>query len=122
MGPGSAGHHVHQLGLTDDHLAHTAALFDVLVLLPPADGLDAVSAVLADLSTDELRGGYEQRGEQRVRVAGALESFNLSQEDAEGLILRARVAAGWIDAADLEQPAEDGEGDYAEEGEADAQA
>ncbi|MCP2014691.1 PAS domain S-box-containing protein [Deinococcus sp. HSC-46F16] len=34
------------------HPGSTAALFDVLVLLPPADGLDAVSAVLADLSTD----------------------------------------------------------------------
>jgi N utilization substance protein A len=41
-----------------------------------------------------------------VRVAGALESFNLSTEDAEALILRARVAAGWIEATDLEPPAE----------------
>ena len=59
---------------------------------------------LADLATDELRGSYEARGGERVRVAGVLESFSLSVEDAEGLILRARVAAGWIDAADLEPP------------------
>ena len=70
---------------------------------------------LADLSTDELRGGFETRGEQRVRLPGALESFGLSQEDAEGLILRARVAAGWIEAADIEPPAK--EGAYADEGE-----
>ncbi len=61
---------------------------------------------LADLATDELRGAYESQNGERVRVAGALESFNLSTEDAEALILRARVAAGWIDAADLEPPAE----------------
>ena len=64
---------------------------------------------LADLSTDEIRGAYEQRPEGRVRVPGVLEQFGLSQEDAEGLILRARVAAGWIDAADLEQPEPEGE-------------
>ena len=60
---------------------------------------------LADLSTDEMRGGYENREGQRVRVPGALESFGLSVEQAEMLILRARVAAGWIDASDLPQPA-----------------
>jgi N utilization substance protein A len=74
---------------------------------------------LADLATDEIRGGYEQRPEGRVRVPGVLEQFGLSMEDAETLILRARVAAGWIDAADLQQPEEEGEGEYAE-GEADA--
>ena len=74
---------------------------------------------VADLATDELRGGYETRDGERVRVPGVLESFQLSVEDAEMLILRARVAAGWIDASDLEPPAaeeEDAEtlGDYAE--------
>jgi len=69
---------------------------------------------LADLSTDEIRGAYEQRPEGRVRVPGALESFGLSLEDAEGLILRARVAAGWIDAADLAPP-EEPEPEYVED-------
>ncbi len=69
---------------------------------------------LADLSTDEIRGAYENRGGERVRVPGALESFGLSQEQAEQLILRARVAAGWIEAADIEPPAE--EEQYEEEG------
>jgi N utilization substance protein A len=65
---------------------------------------------LADLATDELRGGYENRGGERVRLNGVLESFNLSVEDAERLILRARVAAGWIDASELEEPASEDEG------------
>ena len=59
---------------------------------------------LADLATDEIRGGYEVRNGERVKVPGVLESFNLSQEDAEMLILQARVAAGWIDASELPQP------------------
>jgi len=62
---------------------------------------------LADLATDELRGAFETRSGERVRNPGALESFNLSVEDAEAIILKARVAAGWIDAADLPQSAED---------------
>jgi N utilization substance protein A len=74
---------------------------------------------LADLATDELRGAFESRDGERVRVPGALESFGLSVEEAEALILRARVAAGWIEAADLEPPAEEGE---EAEGEAEAEA
>ena len=61
---------------------------------------------LADLSTDELRGGFEMRGEQRVKVPGALESFNIAPEAAEKMILRARVVAGWIDASDVPEDEE----------------
>ena len=59
---------------------------------------------LADLATDEIRGGYEVKNGERVKVPGVLESFNLAQEEAEMLILQARVAAGWIDASELPQP------------------
>ncbi len=59
---------------------------------------------LADLATDELRGAFESKGGERVRNPGALETFNLAVEDAEAIILRARVAAGWIDAADIAPP------------------
>jgi len=62
---------------------------------------------LADLATDELRGAFENKsGGERARTPGALESFSLSQDDAERIILRARVAAGWIDAADVPELAE----------------
>jgi transcription termination/antitermination protein NusA len=81
------------------------------VTLPMAVALGEASVKtvedLADLATDELRGAFESKNGERVRVPGALESFNLSVEEAEGLILRARVAAGWIEAADLEQPEEE---------------
>jgi N utilization substance protein A len=73
---------------------------------------------LADLSTDELRGAFETQNGERIRVAGTLESFNLSTEEAEALILRARVAAGWIEATDLASPVEEAatEGEAVEEG------
>ncbi len=83
---------------------------------------------LADLATDEIRGGYEVRGGERVKVPGVLESFNLSQEDAEMLILQARVAAGWIDASELPQPEYveeetlEGDVEFDGEGQEDAQA
>jgi len=67
---------------------------------------------LADLATDEVRGGYDFKDGERIRVTGALESFNLSVEDAEMLILRARVAAGWISEDDLPRAPEP---EYAEE-------
>lgn len=74
---------------------------------------------LADLATDEIRGGFEMKNGERIKVPGVLESFNLAQEDAEMLILQARVAAGWIDASELPQPevqfeeeAEYAEGEY----------
>ena len=42
---------------------------------------------------------------ERVREPGILEDFNLSVEDAEMMIMRARVAAGWISEEDLPQQA-----------------
>jgi transcription termination/antitermination protein NusA len=53
---------------------------------------------LAGLVPDDIRGYYETKGTERVREPGVLETFNLSPEDAERLIMRARVAAGWIEA------------------------
>jgi N utilization substance protein A len=72
---------------------------------------------LAGLVPDDLRGWFEPgKDGERVRQPGMLESFNLSPDDAEMLIMRARVGMGWVDAAELESP----EPEYAEEEEADA--
>jgi N utilization substance protein A len=65
----------------------------------------------AGLVPDDLRGWYEAKGAERVREPGILEAFELSPEDAEALIMRARVAAGWIepDALDVAEEAEEGD-------------
>ncbi|HEY1427130.1 MAG TPA: transcription termination factor NusA [Caulobacteraceae bacterium] len=52
---------------------------------------------LAGLIPDDIRGYYESKDGERVREPGILDDYNLSPEDAEGLIMRARVAAGWIE-------------------------
>jgi N utilization substance protein A len=65
---------------------------------------------LAGCATDDLLGYYEQgKDKERVRVEGALEGFNLTSEDANAIIMRARVKAGWISEEDLAQPAEEEE-------------
>ena len=74
---------------------------------------------LADLVPDDLRGWFETKNGERVREAGILESFGLDPQDAELLIMRARVAMGWVEAPEEpEEPA----GDALEEGEAYAEA
>jgi transcription termination/antitermination protein NusA len=52
---------------------------------------------LAGLIPDDIRGYYESKDGERVREPGILDEYNLSPEDAEALIMRARVAAGWIE-------------------------
>ena len=59
---------------------------------------------LAGLVPDDIRGYYESKDGERIREAGILDDYALSPEDAEGLIMRARVAAGWIEPeADIEE-------------------
>jgi len=52
---------------------------------------------LAGLVPDDLRGWFETKDGERVREPGVLETFGLSADAAEALIMRARVAAGWIE-------------------------
>jgi transcription termination/antitermination protein NusA len=52
---------------------------------------------LAGLVPDDLRGWFESKDGERVREAGVLESFALTPDAAEALIMRARVAMGWIE-------------------------
>jgi N utilization substance protein A len=52
---------------------------------------------LAGLVPDDLRGWFESKDGERVREPGVLESFALTPEAAEALIMRARLAMGWIE-------------------------
>ncbi len=63
---------------------------------------------LAGCATDDLIGYYETNKEkERVRVPGALEGFDLTAEDANAIIMKARVKIGWIE----ELPEETAEAD-----------
>ena len=61
---------------------------------------------LAGCATDDLTGWSERKDGETTRHPGALDGFEMTREDAEGLIMQARVKAGWITEADLAQPAE----------------
>ena len=60
---------------------------------------------LAGCATDDLAGWTERKDGEAVRQAGILDGMDLSRDEAEALIMRARVKAGWISEADLATPA-----------------
>jgi transcription termination/antitermination protein NusA len=65
---------------------------------------------LAGCATDDLVGWTERRdGGEPVKHAGALDGIEISRDDAEHLIMQARVKAGWITEADLAKPGEPAE-------------
>ncbi|MGE0743289.1 MAG: transcription termination factor NusA [Hyphomonadaceae bacterium] len=66
----------------------------------------------AGFTGDELRGWFETKNGERVREPGVLEEYQLTQEQADALILNARIAAGWIDAPP-EEPQAEGDADEA---------
>ena len=47
----------------------------------------------ADLSSDELIGGYDEIKGKKLRIEGYLEEFNLSRKEADDLIMAAREIA-----------------------------
>ena len=59
----------------------------------------------------ELAGGWTTVDGQRVKDDGILEPFDLSLEDAQALVMTARIQLGWVDPAELEA---EGEADEAE--------
>jgi N utilization substance protein A len=59
---------------------------------------------LAGCATDELAGWTERKDGEAVRYPGALENFELSREECEGIIMQARLKAGWVTEADLAPP------------------
>ena len=84
-----------ELGVEDGLLEITGVTLPMSVAL----GEGGVKTVedLAGLVPDDLRGWFENKNGERVREPGILESFALDAQDAELLIMRARVAMGWIE-------------------------
>ena len=53
---------------------------------------------LAGCATDDLVGWTERKDGEVIKHAGYLDAFDLSREEAEAIIMAARVKAGWIEA------------------------
>jgi N utilization substance protein A len=65
----------------------------------------------------ELAGGWTTEGGERVKDDGVLEPFEISLEEAQNMVMTARVMLGWVDPADLVADAEE-EDEISEEAEA----
>jgi N utilization substance protein A len=91
-----------ELGVEDGLLEIEGVTLPIAVAL----GEGGVKTVedLADLVPDDLRGWFETKNGERVRETGILEAFGLEPADAEALIMRARVAMGWIEAPPEPEP------------------
>ena len=59
---------------------------------------------LAGCATDDLVGWTERKDGESKREPGILDGFDLSREEAEAMIMQARLKAGWITEADLAPP------------------
>jgi N utilization substance protein A len=66
----------------------------------------------------ELAGGWTTVDGERVKDDGTLETFGISLEEAQDMIMTARVMLGWVDPADLEteEAEEEGEDETEEAG------
>jgi transcription termination/antitermination protein NusA len=85
-----------ELGVEDDVLDVPGVAPAMAVSLGEA-GIKTLED-LAGCATDDLLGYYETgKDKERVRVTGALEGFNLTAEDANAIVMKARVKMGWIE-------------------------
>jgi N utilization substance protein A len=96
-----------ELGVADD-MAEIPGMTTAMMVALGECGVKTVED-FADCATDELVGWTERKKEkdaEAVRHKGFLDGFELSRADVEGMIMAARVQAGWITAEDLEPAAE----------------
>jgi N utilization substance protein A len=93
-----------ELGVEDALLEIEGVTLPIAVALGEGDVKTVEN--LADLVPDDLRGWFETKNGERVREPGILETFSLEPADAEALIMRARVAMGWVEAPPEPEPEE----------------
>ncbi len=65
----------------------------------------------------ELAGGWTTENGQRHKDDGLLEKFEVSLEEAQNMVMTARVLLGWVDPTELEDKTEDNADETEEDGE-----
>jgi N utilization substance protein A len=85
-----------ELGVTDELAAIEGLSPAMLVALGEAGILTVED--FAGCAPDDLTGWTEKKQGETVRHKGAFSDLDVSAEEAEALIMTARVAAGWIEA------------------------
>lgn len=103
----------------DDTLFAFEGLTPQMIEVLAEDGVKSLEdfATCADW---ELAGGWTTVDGERVKDDGLLEKFDVSLEEAQNMVMTARIQLGWVDPADLEADEEEGaeDGEVAEEVEA----
>ena len=61
----------------------------------------------AGCAADDLVGWTERKDGEAKRFDGTFKDFPVSREEAEDMIMQARLKAGWVTEADLAPPAEE---------------
>jgi N utilization substance protein A len=107
------------LGVADE-LAAVPGLTTAMLVALGENNIKTIED-LADCATDDLLGWSERKDKETVRHEGVLSGFGLGKPEVEGLILAARVKAGWISEADLAPPPSE-EGAESEDGAAEGEA
>ena len=93
----------HELGV-EDALRDVPGVTTAMLVRFGENGVKTVED-LAGCATDDLAGWTERKDGETVREAGILDGFDISREEAEALVMQARLKAGWVEEADLAPPA-----------------
>ncbi|MFM1813745.1 MAG: hypothetical protein RLZ98_440 [Pseudomonadota bacterium] len=111
-----------ELGV-EDAMAQVTGMTTAMMVALGEQGVRTVED-LADCATDDLTGWTERpkvKGAEVVRHKGILEGHEIGRQEAEDMIMSARLLLGWISPEDLASSEEDAEGeDGGSEGDADA--
>jgi N utilization substance protein A len=99
----------------EDSLVAFDGLTPLMIEALAADGVKTLEdfATCADW---ELAGGWTTVDGERHKDDGVLEKFDVSLEEAQNMVMTARVMLGWVDPTELE--ADEDDVDAAEEAEA----
>ncbi|MGZ5923685.1 MAG: helix-hairpin-helix domain-containing protein, partial [Rhizomicrobium sp.] len=91
-----------ELGVADELRDVPGVTTPIMVALGE-NGIKTVED-LAGCATDDLSGWSERKDGETTHHAGAFQGLDVSRDDAEGMIMQARVKAGWIKEEDLAPP------------------
>ena len=106
-----------KLGAEDSLFAFDGLTPQMIEVLA-SDGVKTIEE-FARCADWELAGGWTTVKGERTKDDGLLESFNVSLEEAQNMVMTARIQLGWVDPEQLEADSDDeAEADVAEEVEA----
>jgi len=101
-----------ELGV-DDAMAEVAGVTSAMMVALGENDVKTVDD-LAGCATDDLVGWFERVDGESKRFPGFLDGFELTREDAEAMIMAARIKAGWVTEEELAAAAAAAEAEAAE--------